>query len=294
MPTHKDVKTMAKSLRDALAHRNLSLSHSECLEIVARQFGFADWNTLAARLTTEGGQGSQGGTRQPDGALPQTLPDTSAGPAAERVPVIPLRDAVVYPEVMMPLFVARQKSRHGIETAMQGGKRVMVVTQREPQVSDPTPADLYEIGTLAKMLSVADTPEGNLKIMVMGIARAHLDEVQTQHHLAARITLLNDIQAQAGADVDALRRGLMLRFEQAAKRTGTEARLAGAGTFSMADVLAHFNRVDLSTFVDTIAARLPLSLAQKQEVLGMLDVRKRLEYVDAATRYLDAVGSAPS
>ncbi len=286
MPTHKDVKSMARSLRDALAHRNVSLSHSECLEIVARQFGFADWNTLSARLTIEPGRAP--GTAQPDVAVPQTLADPSTGPAAERVPLIPLRDVVVYPEVMLPLFVGRQRSRQGIEAAMQGGKRVMVVTQRQPEVSDPAPADLYEIGTFAKVLSLADTSEGNLKIMVMGIARARLDEVQTQHHLSARITLLSDIQAAGGADIDTLRQSLMVRFEQAAKRTGVAAKLAGAGTFSMADVLAHFNRVDLGTFIDTMAARLPLSLAQKQEVLGMLDVRKRLEYVDAATRYLDA------
>lgn len=291
MPTHKDVKAMAKSLRDALAHRNLSLSHSECLEIVARQFGFADWNTLSAELTAEAGRPAAPG--QPDIALPRTLTEPSTGAAAERVPVIPLRDAVVYPEVMLPLFVARQKSRQGIEAAMQGSKRVMVVTQRQPGVSDPAPGDLYEIGTLAKVLSRSDTPEGNVKIMVMGIARAHLDEAQTQHYLAARVTLLSDIQAPGGADIDALRHSIMVRFEQAAQRTGVEAKLTGAGTFSLADVLAHFNRVDLSTFVDMAAARLPLSLAQKQDVLEMLDVRKRLEYVDAATRYLDAGGAVP-
>lgn len=291
MPTHKDVKAMAKSLRDALAHRNLTLSHSECLEIVAGQLGFADWNTLSARLTTAAAVHAPPG--HPDSALPETPADHLTGVAAARVPLIPLRDVVVYPEVRLPLFVGRQKSRQGIEAAMQGGQRVMVVTQRQAEVSDPAAGDLYEIGTFAKILSLSDTPEGNLKIMTMGISRARLDEIQTANYPSARITLLSDIQAQPGADTDALRGAMMTRLEEHAKHIGLEAKLAGAGSFTLADMLAHLNRLDLSTFVDTVAARYPLPLGQKQQVLEMLDVRKRLEYVEAATRHLDPAGSPP-
>jgi hypothetical protein len=103
MRTYKDAKAMAKSLRDVLAVRKVSVSRSECLEIVARQFGFPDWNTLSSKLSDEEHRPAlsidQDAARRPTGAAPHV-----AAQAVERVPVMPLRDVVVYPGVVIPIF----------------------------------------------------------------------------------------------------------------------------------------------------------------------------------------------
>jgi hypothetical protein len=96
MPTHTDAKAMARTLRGALADRNVSLSHSECLEIVARQFGFADWNTLSAKLPVE--EGRRARSQRPDAAPPPTVPMGTPSAVTEYVPAIPLRDIVIYPQ----------------------------------------------------------------------------------------------------------------------------------------------------------------------------------------------------
>ena len=97
MPIQKDAKTMAKSLRDALADRNVSLSHSTCLEIVARQFGFADWNTLSAKLPAE--EGRRVRPQDPDTAPPTTIPVLAPSSATEGVPLTPPHEVETYPEM---------------------------------------------------------------------------------------------------------------------------------------------------------------------------------------------------
>jgi hypothetical protein len=96
MPTHKDAKTMARSLRGALADRNVPLSHSECLEIVARQFGFADWNTLSAKLPAE--EGGLARSQARDTAAPTAVPARTPSPVTESVPEISIRDVETHPE----------------------------------------------------------------------------------------------------------------------------------------------------------------------------------------------------
>jgi hypothetical protein len=131
MRTHKDAKAMARSLREALAHRNVPLAHGECLEIVARQLGFADWNTLSAKLPAE--EARLGRSQSPDIAQPTAAPACTLSPVTERVPVIPLRDVVTYREMDGACEATRNvapeplscsfcgKSQHDVRSLIEGG-----------------------------------------------------------------------------------------------------------------------------------------------------------------------------
>jgi ATP-dependent Lon protease len=299
MRTYKDAKAMAKSLRDALADRKVSVSHSECLEIVAQQFGFPDWNTLSSKLSDD-----QEAALRPTGAAPHVV-----APAAERVPVMPLRDVVVYPGVVIPIFAGRQKTIRAAELAVSGDKRVMLVTQRQWDVNEPTADDLYPIGTLANVLEewelrktaessaedmslVSNPPGVTRKILVKGIARAHVDFFHAQDYLSGHVTVLKDTGGQNVGGLDPLKNAVMTRFEQYAILSGWPPKTwsAPSGPPSLADILERFGSLDIGRFADIIAAHTPLRLEQKQEVLEILDVGKRLEYVDAATRELEQAG----
>jgi DNA-binding transcriptional MerR regulator/Lon protease-like protein len=213
----------------------------------------------------------------------------------ERVPVIPLRDVVIYPWMVMPIFVGRQKSAQAVELAMRADKRVILVAQRQPEVDDPASEDLYQIGTVANVLEVSPAPDDNVKVLIRGIARAHIDMLNNEDHLSARLTVLTDTQAPAGTGLDSLRMGLMTRFERYGKLSGWP--LLGGNTphasSVLAGILARFNSMDSGTFADSLAAHTPLPLAQKQEVLEMLDVRRRLEYLDTVTQSIDPPGPRP-
>jgi ATP-dependent Lon protease len=303
MRTYKDAKAMAKSLRDVLAVEKVSVSHSESLEIVAQQFGFPDWNTLSSKLSDEEHRPAL--SKDQDAALRPG----AAAPAIERVPVMPLRDVIVYPGVVIPIFAGRQKTIRAAELAMSGDKRVMLVTQRQWDVNEPTANDLYPIGTLANvleewelrktaepsvedMLLVSNPPGVTRKILVKGIARAHVDFFRAEDYVSGHVTVLRDTRGQDVGNLAPLKDAVMRRFEQYAKLIGWPPKIWSAppGPPLLADILERFGSLDIGRFADMIAAHTPLRLEQKQEVLEMLDVGKRLEYVDAATKELEQAG----
>jgi ATP-dependent Lon protease len=308
MRTYKDAKAMAKSLRDVLAVRNVSVSHSECLEIVAQQFGFPDWNTLSSKLSNE--EKRTAVSKDNDAApRPTGAARRVAAPSVERVPIMPLRDVVVYPGIVIPIFAGRQKTIRAAELAMSGDKRVMLVTQRQWDVNEPTADDLYPIGTLANVLEewelrktaessaedmslVTNPPGVTRKILVKGISRAHVDIDRAEDHVSGYVTMLADIEAQSVGALDPLKKAVMTRFEQFARIKGWPPKTWSAppGPPALETILGRFGSFDIGKFADTIAAHTPLRLEQKQQVLEMLDVGKRLEYVDAATRELEQAG----
>jgi ATP-dependent Lon protease len=295
MRSYKDAKAMAKSLRDVLAARNVSFSHSECLEVVAQQFGFANWNTLSSKLTAEEQRPAQ------PGDLDTVLPSTAMAPRApeaslQSVPVVPLRDVVVYPGMLIPLFAGRPKTIHAAETAMRGDKRVLLITQRQLDVSEPTADDLYEIGTVANVMKLTAGPHAmSWQILVEGVMRTHLDVLHAEEdHVSAQVTVLNDIQTQNSGDTDLLKTAVMTRFEQYVRlhEWPNKAWKTPPDQPGFAEILRWFSALDVGRFTDTIAAHMPLRLAQKQEVLEILDVHERLIYVDAATKELEQTGPA--
>jgi DNA-binding transcriptional MerR regulator/Lon protease-like protein len=268
-----------------MAHVNPTVSHNIEVDDVA-------WAFLA-RAIAHRDHCSESDMRELDNWLGSAPASSPAGRAIERVPVIPLRDVVVYPGMVMPLFAGRPRTIGAAEAALRGDKRVVLLTQRQPGVNDPAAEDLYLIGTNATVLDVSKIENGTLKIMVKGLTRARVDRVHVEDPLSADITLLAETSVQDGAEVETLRNDVLARFEQYAQVSGWPPRDARVRPEPppLASLVEHFGRLESGRLADTIAAHTPLQLAQKQEVLEMLDVRQRLEYVDAATRNLQTVTS---
>ena len=122
--------------------------------------------------------------------------DETSGDELSGVPVLPLRDVVVYPHMVIPLFVGREKSIVALNRAMDAGKRILLVAQEAADLDDPQPADLYEVGTLATILQLLKLPDGTVKVLVEGGERALIDRFNVGDHFSAEITWLSDEDRQ--------------------------------------------------------------------------------------------------
>jgi ATP-dependent Lon protease len=193
---------------------------------------------------------------------PNTLPET------QELPLLPLRDVVVFPHMVIPLFVGRPKSIKALEMAMEAGKSIMLVAQKSAAKDDPEPEDLYRIGCLANILQMLKLPDGTVKVLVEGTQRANIEaiEVQASVFMATVISL-----TQAGADdheIEAMRRAVVAQFDQFVKLNKK----------IPPEVLSSITGIeDAGRLADTIAAHLPLKIEQKQDVLEMENVRERIE-----------------
>jgi ATP-dependent Lon protease len=184
--------------------------------------------------------------------------------------VLPLRDVVVYPHMVIPLFVGREKSIQALDVAMRGDKRIMLVAQKQADVDDPKGEDLYRIGTVATILQLLKLPDGTVKVLVEGVDRARIDKLSAGEHYSAELALLPDVEAYDEREMDVLARSVISQFEQYVKlnkKVPPEVLTALAG-------IEHPGRL-----ADTVAAHMSLKLGEKQKVLEILDVRKRLEHI---------------
>jgi ATP-dependent Lon protease len=189
---------------------------------------------------------------------------------AQNVPVLPLRDVVVYPHMVIPLFVGREKSIQALDVAMQGDKRIMLIAQRQADVDDPKAEDLYRIGTVATILQLLKLPDGTVKVLVEGVDRAHIDRLEAGDYYSADVTMQPDGESYDEREMDVLGRSVISQFEQYVKlnkKVPPEVLTALAG-------IEHAGRL-----ADTVAAHMSLKLGEKQKVLEILDVRKRLEHI---------------
>jgi ATP-dependent Lon protease len=188
----------------------------------------------------------------------------------QTLPVLPLRDIVVFPHMIVPLFVGREKSVAALESAMADGKTVFLLSQKDPGDEDPGAAELYDVGTIATVLQLLKLPDGTVKVLVEGQARAGLVALHDgEAHLTADVQLLDDV-VDDEPRVTALLRSAARQFEQFVKlnrKTGQE-------------VAAQIAAIEEpSRFADTVAANLGLKIAEKQALLAEVDVAKRLEAV---------------
>jgi ATP-dependent Lon protease len=200
---------------------------------------------------------------EPVSTTPRTL-------TAQRVPVLPLRDVVVYPHMVIPLFVGREKSIQALDVAMHGDKRIMLIAQKQADVDDPKVEDLYRIGTLATILQLLKLPDGTVKVLVEGVDRAQIDKLEAGDYYSADVTLQPDGETYDEREMDVLGRSVISQFEQYVKlnkKVPPEVLTALAG-------IEHAGRL-----ADTVAAHMSLKLGEKQKVLEILDVRKRLEHI---------------
>ncbi|MGV8922654.1 MAG: endopeptidase La [Thermomonas sp.] len=197
----------------------------------------------------------------------------TATPAIEHesvaLPVLPLRDVVVFPHMVIPLFVGRDKSIKALDIAMEGDKRILLVAQKSAETDDPGATDLHAIGTLAQVLQLLKLPDGTIKVLVEGLTRVRVDEVmEAEGALSGSSTLVDVADTREAREIDAIARSLMSMFEQYIK-TNRKLPPELLQTLSGID--------DPSRLADTIAAHLGVRLSDKQKLLETLDTADRLE-----------------
>ena len=186
------------------------------------------------------------------------------------VPVLPLRDVVVYPHMVIPLFVGRDKSIVALDKAMNAGKRILLVAQKTADLDDPQPSDMYEVGTLATILQLLKLPDGTVKVLVEGGERALVDRINVEDHFAADITLLNEDERHDEREIDVLVRSIISQFEAYVKLNKKVP----------PEVLTSLSGIDeAGRLADTVAAHMALKLSEKQRILEIQDVKSRLEQV---------------
>ena len=188
----------------------------------------------------------------------------------ENIPVLPLRDVVVYPHMVIPLFVGREKSILALESAMKGDKRIMLVAQRQAEVDDPKQDDLYRIGTIATILQLLKLPDGTVKVLVEGVDRGAVEKLLGGPFYTAQVSLAVEIDKYEEKELEVLSRSVVSQFEQYVKlnkKVPPEVLTALAGI------------EDAGRLADTVAAHMALKLGDKQKVLEILDVRQRLEHI---------------
>lgn len=184
------------------------------------------------------------------------------------VPVLPLRDVVVYPFMVVPLFVGRERSIKALEVAMSADKQILVTTQKSAAEDQPTEETIYQIGTLANVLQLLKLPDGTVKVLIEGVKRGKITHfLSDQNYFLADVELIEDTNVES-REVEILIRSLKSQFEQYVKLNRK------IPTEILASVLAIEDGGRLS---DTIAAHLSLKLDEKQKILEIFDLKKRLE-----------------
>ena len=186
------------------------------------------------------------------------------------VPVLPLRDVVVYPHMVIPLFVGRDKSIVALDKAMAAGKRILLVAQKAADLDDPQPSDLYEVGTLASILQLLKLPDGTVKVLVEGSERALIDRINVGDHFSAEISALAEDDRHDEREIDVLVRSIIAQFEQYVKLNKKVP----------PEILTSLSGIDEpGRLADTVAAHMALKLSEKQRILEVQDVKTRLEQI---------------
>ncbi|MGD8176604.1 endopeptidase La [Marinimicrobium sp. ARAG 43.8] len=186
------------------------------------------------------------------------------------IPLLPLRDVVVYPHMVIPLFVGREKSIEALESAMASDKQVLLVAQKNPGEDEPGADALYGVGTIATILQLLKLPDGTVKVLVEGGDRAQIDNVEViEKHFRARVTLKED-ESLEGPQAEALINSTINQFEQyvnLSKKVPSEVMTSLSGID------------DPGRLADTVAAHMTLELSQKQAIFEMVSVRERIEHL---------------
>jgi len=197
-------------------------------------------------------------------------PHNEAVPDLSNLPVLPLRDVVVYPHMVIPLFVGRGKSIKALEAAMVENKRIVLVAQRQSSQDEPSSSDLFMMGTSASVLQLLKLPDGTVKVLVEGEQRVRIIEyLNNNDYLAASVALIEEVsQVFSVQEVEIMTRSLMSQFEQYIKLNKK----------LPLEVLSSLSGIDdPGRLVDTIAAHLSLKIEDKQDLLEILDIGTRLE-----------------
>ncbi len=187
------------------------------------------------------------------------------------VPVLPLRDVVVYPHMVIPLFVGREKSIQALESAMAGDKQILLVAQKSAEVDDPQADDIHRVGTLSTILQLLKLPDGTVKVLVEGADRARVVHYLTKDDFfSAQVTRIEALASGDEREVEVLMRSLLAQFDQYVKLNKKVP----------PEILTSLSGIDdPGRLADTIAAHMALKLDEKQNILETDDVRVRLEHL---------------
>ncbi|MDQ7014919.1 MAG: endopeptidase La [Gammaproteobacteria bacterium] len=188
------------------------------------------------------------------------------------LPVLPLRDVVVYPHMVIPLFVGREKSINALDAAMSGNKQVLLVAQKSAEVDDPNESEIHPIGTLSTILQLLKLPDGTIKVLVEGTQRAEITELVAEEgdYFSANISLIEEEVLDDDREVEVLIRSIMGLFDQYVKLNKKVP----------PEVLTSLAGIDEpSRLADTIAAHMSLKLEEKQKVLEVVKAKDRLEHL---------------
>src|SRR5579864_5735208 len=180
MRDFRDAKAMAQTLRDALKTKSVSITHSESLELIARTFGLPDWNYLAAKIQAS----------EPAVASPLPVAIAASMPDGAGIPIVPMRDLVVFPHMVAPIFVGREKTRRAIERAVATDGRILVVTQRRSADDDPDLDDLYPVGVMASIIHNTTLLDQTIELFISGHDRHAIVRPVEQSFLAAEVAAL--------------------------------------------------------------------------------------------------------
>ena len=184
------------------------------------------------------------------------------------LPLLPLRDVVVFPHMVIPLFVGRPKSIKALETAMEAGKNILLVAQKSAAKDEPGAEDMYEIGCIANILQMLKLPDGTVKVLVEGSQRARIERISDQRALFTAMVVPVPASERTTHEVEAMRRAIIAQFDQYVK---LNKKIPPEILTSLAGI------EEAGRLADTIAAHLPLKLEQKQEIIEIFDVGARLE-----------------
>lgn len=205
------------------------------------------------------------------------MSDTTNGPIetvefSNEMPLLPLRDVVVYPHMVIPLFVGRERSIQALEAATKGNKRILLATQKEATLDEPTKEDIYHVGTISNILQLLKLPDGTVKVLVEGIQRGRVKTYQqTEPYFSVIVEELNG-EGTNIPDMAVIIRSLMSQFEQYIK---LNKKIPPEILTSLAGI------DDPIRLVDTIAAHMSLKIAEKQNVLEVANVTERIEHLMA-------------
>ncbi len=186
------------------------------------------------------------------------------------MPLLPLRDVVVFPHMVIPLFVGRAKSIQALDAAMESVKSIILVAQKSAAKDEPSAEDMYRIGNVANILQMLKLPDGTVKVLVEGSHRAEILEILDRKNHFEGVARLIETDETENHEIEAMRRALLAQFDQYVKLNKK----------IPAEILTSLSSIDESgRLADTVVAHLPLKLEQKQDVLEIFDVQKRLEHL---------------
>jgi ATP-dependent Lon protease len=258
MRDFRDAKAMAQTLREALHAKSVFFTHSESQELIANILGFRDWNVLAARIRA---------------SQPAITPVRDNVPADANIPVFPMRDLVLFPHMIAPIFVGRDKTRRAVERAMAGDRRVLVVAQRHGADNDPDRLEaLYPIGVTASIIDRQTQVDGVLKVSVSGLRRMAIVRLINGEFLAAEAAPIEEERCES-REATILSRAVLDAYQVYANLDFSSLSTAPKARFGLPSI------GDPGLLADTLAPLLSIGVEQRQQLLEASDIVSRLEKI---------------